>query len=89
MCRSSGAVTPAERCERCAGTGYHGRLLLAELLTLTAPLRQAILARSDTGALESAVNEPGRCTIWTAADEAIANGRTTPEEIEHVLGPRR
>jgi type II secretory ATPase GspE/PulE/Tfp pilus assembly ATPase PilB-like protein len=88
MCRGSGAGTPGERCEQRSGTGYHGRLLLAELLTLTAPLRQAILARSDTSALESAVNEPGRCTIWTAADQAIASVRTTREEIERVLGPR-
>jgi type II secretory ATPase GspE/PulE/Tfp pilus assembly ATPase PilB-like protein len=88
VCRGPGAGTSAERCEGCGATGYRGRLLLAELLTPTAPLRQAILARSDTSALESAVNQPGRCTIWTAADEAIANGRTTTEEIERVLGPR-
>src|SRR6516225_515445 len=34
----------AAGCDRCAGTGYKGRVLLAELLTLDAPLRQAILA---------------------------------------------
>ncbi|HXG10574.1 MAG TPA: GspE/PulE family protein [Gemmataceae bacterium] len=76
-------------CDRCAGTGYRGRLLLAELLTLDAPLRQAILARSDTAALEAAAARPGRTTIADAAERAVAAGLTTAEEIERVLGPRK
>jgi hypothetical protein len=63
-------------------------LLLAELFTLHASLRQAILARSDTTTLETVANEPGRQTIWTAADQAVAAGWTTRLEIEWVLGPR-
>ena len=88
VCRPRDAAMIPGSCERCGGTGYHGRLLLAELLPLTPSLRQAILARSDTKALESAVDEPGRRTIWSAADEAIAKERTTSEEIDRVLGPR-
>ena len=78
----------AEGCERCAGTGYRGRLLLAELLTLDAPLRQAILARSDTAMLEAVANSPGRQTLREAADRAVGDGLTTTQEIERVLGPR-
>ena len=74
-------------CEACAGTGYKGRLLLAELLTLDASLRQAILARSDTATLEAVVNRPGRQTLRQAAEKAVADGRTTAAEIERVLGP--
>jgi type II secretory ATPase GspE/PulE/Tfp pilus assembly ATPase PilB-like protein len=78
----------AAGCERCAGTGYHGRLLLAELLTPDAPLRQAILARSDTEALEAAADRPGRQTLWAAAERAVADGLTNREEVARVLGPR-
>jgi type II secretory ATPase GspE/PulE/Tfp pilus assembly ATPase PilB-like protein len=74
-------------CERCGGTGYRGRMLLAELLTLDTALRQAILSRSDTAALEVAAERPGRTTIRVAAAEAIAAGQTTADEIERVLGP--
>jgi type II secretory ATPase GspE/PulE/Tfp pilus assembly ATPase PilB-like protein len=74
-------------CEYCANTGYHGRLLLAELLPLEAEFRQAILAKADTATLERAVNEPGRQTIWSAAEQAVASGRTTQREIDRVLGP--
>lgn len=79
-CRAAG-------CERCAGTGYQGRLLLAELLTLDEPLRQAILARADTRTLEAAASQPARTTIAGAAEAALAEGLTTVDEIDRVLGP--
>jgi type II secretory ATPase GspE/PulE/Tfp pilus assembly ATPase PilB-like protein len=75
-------------CPACAGAGYQGRMLLAELLTLDGLLRQAILNRSDTVGLEAAAHRPGRQTVWSAADAAVAQGLTTPLEIERVLGPR-
>src|SRR5262249_18882221 len=74
-------------CEQCTQTGYQGRMLLAELLLLTEPLRQAILARSDTTALEAAARCAGKPTIWSAARAAVMNGLTTRQEIERVLGP--
>ncbi len=74
-------------CEQCAGTGYHGRLLLAELLTFDVPLRQAILARSDTSQLEAVAQSSGQSTLLRQAAQAIAEGRTTRAEIERVLGP--
>jgi general secretion pathway protein E len=74
-------------CDRCAGTGYRGRLLLAELVTLDAPLRQAILARSDTATLEAVASQAERRTLRAAAAKAVADGLTTPAEIERVLGP--
>ena len=61
--------------------------LLAELLTLDPPLRQAILARSDTTTLEALANRPGRQTLREAAAQAVGDGLTTAEEIERVLGP--
>jgi len=76
-------------CEQCAQTGYRSRVLLAELLTLDASLRQAILSKSDTMTLEAAAAWSGRKTMWTAAAEAVANGLTTPQEIERMLGPRQ
>ena len=92
-CDSQPTVAPrsactAAGCEQCLGTGYRGRLLLAELLTLDDPLRRAILAKSDTAALEAATGATTRSTIWTAAEEAVAAGLTTRAEIERVLGPR-
>lgn len=75
-------------CGYCAGAGYRGRLLLAQLLTLDGPLRQAILERADTAALEAAARQRSGETLWTAADQAVAAGVTTRAEIERVLGPK-
>lgn len=80
-------AVPFAGCERCSGSGFQGRLLLTELLTLEGPLRQAILARADSAGLEEAA-QVGRRTIWHAAADAIAAGQTTAQEIERVLGPR-
>jgi general secretion pathway protein E len=79
---------PAAGCEQCAGTGYRGRLLLAELLLIDDTLREAILARADTNTLETIAQRTKRSTLWTAVEEAVAAGLTTTSEIERVLGPR-
>ncbi len=86
--QEAGPAWQARGCEQCAGTGYGGRVLLAELLTLDPSLRQAILERADTTTLEAATSRPGRQTIWTAAERSVADGLTTVSEIERVLGPR-
>lgn len=89
--KPDGAEMPGWRpagCPRCAGTGYQGRLLLSELLTLDAPLRQAILARSDTEALEAAASRTGRQSIWHAADRSLHEGLTSAAEVLRILGPR-
>jgi general secretion pathway protein E len=74
-------------CEHCAGTGYRGRLLLAELLTPHADLRRAILAKADVYALEDAAKSVGRHSLAEAAAEAVASNRTTWDEVRRVLGP--
>jgi type II secretory ATPase GspE/PulE/Tfp pilus assembly ATPase PilB-like protein len=84
--RADAGFWKAPGCEACANTGYHGRLLLAELLTLDEPLRQAILARSDTVALEAAAARPGRLTLEAAAAAAVEQGLTTEQEIHRVFG---
>ena len=75
-------------CGRCFGTGYHSRLLLAELVLMDEPLRQAVLARADTLSLERSAMQSGRPTMWSAAQHALAQGWTSHQEVTRVLGPR-
>jgi type II secretory ATPase GspE/PulE/Tfp pilus assembly ATPase PilB-like protein len=86
--RGRGEGWEAAGCDRCFGTGYKGRLLLAELVTLDAPLRQVVLERGDTLALERQFAQSGRPTIWSSAAHALGLGWTTQDEIMRVLGPR-
>jgi type II secretory ATPase GspE/PulE/Tfp pilus assembly ATPase PilB-like protein len=85
--RAAESAQARSKCDRCAGTGYHGRLLLAELLTPDAALRRAILAKADSAALEAAAERPGRQTIRSAAAELVSAGLTTAKEVARVLGP--
>jgi type II secretory ATPase GspE/PulE/Tfp pilus assembly ATPase PilB-like protein len=78
----------AAGCDTCLGTGYQGRMLLAELVLVDTALRQAVLARADTVTLEQCVARSNRPTLWSAADAALAEGWTSAEEILRILGPR-
>jgi type II secretory ATPase GspE/PulE/Tfp pilus assembly ATPase PilB-like protein len=77
----------AHGCDRCHGTGYHGRMLLAEMLTIDSPAVAAgILARHDAGRLEQAAIESGMATRWNSACYVVAAGLTSAAEVRRVLG---
>ena len=74
-------------CTACLGSGYCGRLILAELL-LSEPteLGRAILSKSDAPQLERLAVESGMITIRARALAAIESGQTSPSEVRRVLG---
>lgn len=74
-------------CERCDHSGYSGRAVLAELLTVERnDLGRAILSRSDVAALEELAVASGMRTRWDRAIEALESGITSPGEVRRVLG---
>ncbi len=65
-----------------------GRILLAEWIPMSKPLRAAILALADGDELTAVAKQCG-CgyrTLAECAAAAIQEGRTTVQEVEHVLG---
>jgi general secretion pathway protein E len=77
----------ARGCEACRGTGYLGRMVLAELLEPEAlGLGSAILERADVHRLEALALGAGMVGRWERARRAIEEGRTSPAEIRRVLG---
>jgi len=80
------AATP-RGCSQCGGTGYRGRFLLVEFLTLArGELARAILARSDTAVIERLAAEAGISSRWQRACRAVDDGLTSPAEVRRVLG---
>ena len=74
-------------CESCGGTGYRGRMILAELLDPERlGLGPAILAKADIRALEREALQAGMIGRWRRACLAIEEGRTSPAEVRRVLG---
>ena len=73
-------------CKSCAGTGYKGQIPLAEVLEVT-PAVKAFLANdpSDADLLKVARRE-GMRTFAEVGLDLVAQGETTIEEIERVVG---
>lgn len=77
----------AAACERCGGTGYHGRFLLTEDLDPQhEQVARAILNRVDAAALRSVVEDSGQADFRKAAAMAVAAGKTSEVEVFRVLG---
>ncbi len=74
-------------CVACGGSGYRGRMILAELLDPEKlGLGPAILAKVDVRALEAEALRAGMVGRWRRACLAIEAGRTSPAEVRRVLG---
>ena len=74
-------------CDKCRGTGYSGRIPLAELLI---PEQQttgsAILERCDTATIHQRAVASGMSPAIERARVALESGQTSPEEILRVFG---
>jgi general secretion pathway protein E len=71
-------------CSLCSGVGYSGRTGLLELLELSEPVRRAILARADAGAIEKEATDLGMRTMFRHGLELASRGNTTLEEVLRV-----
>lgn len=76
-------------CRVCGSSGYAGRMLLAELMTLHPPaLGAAVLARADAAEIRRIAIESGLTSLGQRALSAMESGQTTAAEIRRVFGFR-
>ncbi len=68
-------------CPDCRGTGYRGRLAIAEFLTPTEEIERLIFARTDHNDIERAAVANGMVTLFRAGIAAALEGLTTIEEV--------
>ncbi len=74
-------------CAVCGSTGYHRRLVLAEMLNPNSPeVAQAILNRLDAPEVARLAGASGMQSLSQRAANAVSNGETTYEEVLRVLG---
>lgn len=73
-------------CDACVGTGYHGRIPVAELLQPVGEVGRAILSRTDAEYIEALAVEAGMTTCWQQALVRVEAGMTSPEEVVRVFG---
>ncbi len=71
-------------CMECGGTGYRGRTAIHELLDLTDPIREIILAKKPTSEIRKEAQREGMSFLRESALERVRRGVTTLKEINKV-----
>ena len=82
-------VTTAYRgtgCERCDGSGYAGRTLIAEVMIIKSDIKEMIYAGASTGAINQAALKGGMVPMMVDGLRKAAAGQTTIQEIQRVSG---
>lgn len=74
----------ATGCERCFGTGYSGRIVIAEVLSVDDEVRQLIQPNAQTAAIEAAARRKGMTTMIMDGLTKCQTGVTTQEEVRRV-----
>ncbi|MEX2140984.1 MAG: GspE/PulE family protein [Pirellulales bacterium] len=101
LCECAGATEETDRwlglpvrqarvavgCDKCDGTGYRGRIVLAEMLPIEQrDIAKALVAKTDADTLQRLAQTGGMSSLWQQALEAVETGRTSPAEVRRVLG---
>jgi type IV pilus assembly protein PilB len=71
-------------CMECGGTGYRGRTAIHELLDLTDPIREIILAKKPTSEVRKLAQKEGMTFLRESALDRVRRGITTLKEINKV-----
>ncbi len=71
-------------CIECAGTGYHGRTAIHELLDLTDHVRELILEKRPSSEIRKAAHDEGMRFLRESALRKVRAGLTTMKEINKV-----
>src|SRR5213593_1366716 len=71
-------------CLECDGTGFHGRMAIAELLDLSDRIRGLILERRPAAEIKKAAKEEGMTFLREVALSKVFEGSTTLKEINKV-----
>ncbi|WP_158596254.1 GspE/PulE family protein [Oleomonas cavernae] len=71
-------------CGQCANTGYHGRIAIHELLTMSERVRRAVVAKATAGEIEAIARDEGMESLNDCGRRLVAAGVTSRAEVERV-----
>ena len=71
-------------CALCNGTGYRGRLAIAEMLLMTDPIRKLVLSHATATEIQRTAVAEGMATMYEDGLRKALEGRTTVEEVLRV-----
>ncbi|GAA6133194.1 GspE/PulE family protein [Halopseudomonas sabulinigri] len=71
-------------CNKCRGTGYSGRMAIAEFMSLDDQLRDMIVSNTPLSELKAAVSDRGTRFLREVALDCAKLGKTTLQEVVRV-----
>jgi type II secretory ATPase GspE/PulE/Tfp pilus assembly ATPase PilB-like protein len=72
-------------CEQCHETGFTGRVSVCELMTVNQQLRESVIDKRPTRAIQEVAVDHGMKTMWVRGLRRALEGQTTLEEILRVI----
>ena len=79
-----GSYSRGQGCSECRGTGFRGRVAIFELLRMTDPVGELVLARAPEGRLYETARTHGMVSLREECLALVAKGETTLEEVLRV-----
>lgn len=76
-------------CPKCNGTGYSGRMTVAELMVINDEIRALILKVSDSGTIKKAAIRSGMIPLRIDALNKVAKGITSVEEVLRAINDEK
>lgn len=76
----------AAGCENCRGTGYLGRMSVAEVMPMSPAIEAAILGRLPESQMRAIARSEGMLTLFEEGVRAAATGKTSLAEVFSVIG---
>jgi type IV pilus assembly protein PilB len=73
-------------CVRCGGTGFHGRLGLYEVMTISPEIRRLVLEKSDGNSIRAVALEQGMRSLRVDGLDKVREGVTSVDELVRALG---
>ncbi len=74
-------------CKKCFNIGYSGRIVLGEVLTFTANIRDLIIKKAQESELKAAARREGMQTLRENGIQKVLEGVTSLEEVLRVTAP--
>lgn len=73
-------------CKKCLNTGFQGRKAVFEVLNITEPVRDTVIAQKDANQLYGILKSTGYRRLRDAAIDLAEQGLTTLDEADRVTG---
>jgi type II secretory ATPase GspE/PulE/Tfp pilus assembly ATPase PilB-like protein len=74
-------------CPACRGTGYRGRIVVAELFVVTPAMQNAIAHRAPESELSRIATESGMLSMWQSGLSRVLDGTTSLFEMVDNIAP--